>query len=67
MVTTPDEEPVVTPAEQAEDVARIILAGHPQGAVRRIVLYLITFTLVLTYPQAAIIPLLLLALTDELV
>lgn len=42
MVTNPEEEP--TEPTAAERGARSVIAGHPQGAVRRIVLYLVAVT-----------------------
>lgn len=45
MVTTPEAQPTgPTREERVEEVARIIIAGHPFGAVRRILLYVLMFT-----------------------
>lgn len=61
----PEPEPTVS--ERAEPVLRSAIAGHPQGAVRRIVLYVVAGALVVSpVPVLAIVPLLLLALTDQL-
>lgn len=61
----PEVEPTV--AEQAEPFLRNAIAGHPQGAVRRIVLYVAAGVLMVSpLPLLAIVPLLLLALTDQL-
>lgn len=37
----PEEEP--TREERIEATAREVIAGHPQGAIRRIILYVILF------------------------
>lgn len=61
----PEDEPTVQ--EKAEPIVRSLIAGHPEGAVRRIVLYVVAGALVLSpLPGLAIIPLLLLAMTDQL-
>ena len=39
MVTLAEEEVIETTTDKAEAAARNVIAGHPQGAVRRIVLY----------------------------
>lgn len=50
-----------------EQTIRSVIAGHPQGAVRRIVLYVLAFALIVSpWPMAAVVPLALLALTDVL-
>lgn len=50
-----------------EEVIREVIAGDKRGAVRRIVLYVLAGVLVVSpVPQAAVIPLLLLGLTDQL-
>lgn len=69
MVTNPEEpEAPPTMEERFEGAARVLIAGHPQGAVRRIILYVLTFVLVVSpIPAVAILPLSLLALTDDLV
>jgi len=61
----PQAEP--TRSERADEAMRTVVAGHPQGAIRRIVLYTVTFGLVVSpVPVLAVIPLTLLALTDQL-
>lgn len=47
-----DEEP--TQADKVESVAREIIAGHPQGSVRRIALYVVAF---IAFALAAYTPL----------
>lgn len=61
----PEAEP--TRAERAEASVRMAVAGHPQGAVRRIILYVATFALIASpFPYTAVVPLGLLAMTDML-
>ena len=61
------EEPENNEPKAVERTVRSAIAGHPQGAVRRIVLYLIAFGLVISpLPVIAVIPLTLLAVTDQL-
>lgn len=53
--------------ENAVPVAREVISGHREGAVRRILLYVLVFALVVSpWPVAAVVPLTLLALTDQL-
>lgn len=70
-------EPEQTVAERAVPVLRNVIAGHPQGAVRRIVLYVIGAASIvasasvggglgLILAVVAVIAVLLLALTDQL-
>lgn len=68
MVTIAEEPaPEVTREERAAEAARVAIAGHPQGAVRRIILYTLTFGLIVCpFPPLAIVPLALLAMTDVL-
>jgi hypothetical protein len=68
VVTNPDAiDAPPTREERIEEAARTLIAGHPQGAVRRIVLYVIAFVLVVSpLPVLAVAPLALLALTDSL-
>jgi hypothetical protein len=37
-------EPKPTRSERYEELARVVIAGHPQGSIRRIALYLCLFT-----------------------
>lgn len=61
----PEPEPSLE--EQAEPFLREAISGHPQGAVRRILLYVAVFALVVSpVPALAVVPLTLLALTDQL-
>lgn len=73
MTRNPDAEAEEeTRVDRAASVARLVIAGHEQGAVRRIVLWVLLFGFiggttvfpVLVLP--AIIVALLLALTDQL-
>lgn len=41
MVTNAEKEEVETTRDRAEGLVRSAIAGHPQGAVRRIILYVI--------------------------
>jgi hypothetical protein len=82
VATLPEDEPQPTEAEVRRDkleaAARMVIAGHPQGAVRRIILYVVLVSCIgLLYalggvPAAAgalvgsLIAALLLALTDNL-
>lgn len=73
MVTKPEREPDPdTIADEAERALRNAIAGHPQGAVRRIVLYIGMFAAMGTayyVPQmlvAAIVCGILLLATDNL-
>ena len=68
MVTNPEaEEAPPTREERIEEAARVLIAGHPRGAVRRIILYLLAFALIVSpLPGLAVAPLALLALTDAL-
>lgn len=60
-------EPETSLEEQAEPLLRTAIAGHPQAGVRRILLYVAVFALVVSpLPGLAVIPLALLALTDQL-
>lgn len=44
MVTNPEHEPdPPTTEERAERALRVAVAGHPQGAIRRIILWCILF------------------------
>lgn len=61
------EDPGLSREDQAEMFARSVVSGHPQGAVRRIVLYMLALVLIVSpIPQAAVVPLGLLAMTDQL-
>ena len=61
-------DPGLATEDQREMFARSVIAGHPQGAVRRIVLYVLVFALVISQaPDLAAIPLALLLATDDLV
>lgn len=70
MVTTAEDQgidPGLSLSDQAEVFAREVIAGHPQGAVRRIVLYVAAFAAVVSpLPMLAVIPLALLVATDVL-
>jgi hypothetical protein len=66
-----------TPVERAEPIIRSAIAGHPQGAIRRIILYVLVASAVLLsasldglaaiiFAIVAVVALLLLALTDQL-
>jgi hypothetical protein len=77
LVTNPDAEPVEpTAPERAEAGLRYVIAGHPAGAIRRILLYLVAavalFMLGASTPLGIIggglglIALLLLAMSDQL-
>lgn len=71
------DDPGLSLEDQAEAFARTVLAGHPQGSVRRIVLYLVEVVALLTavsfggalgllFAIIAVVAALLLALTDQL-
>ena len=74
MGTTPfpkEDEP--TPAVRVESGIREVIAGHPQGAVRRIILYavlgldlVVTGALPLVGLGAGVVLIVLLAATDQL-
>lgn len=74
MVTTPDgiDPDATTPQEDAARIARSLIAGHPEGAVRRIVLYwlaLVSLVVAIFLPPVLVVTasaLVLLALTDQL-
>jgi hypothetical protein len=75
MVTTVGEstDPGMSREDQAEAFARNAIAGHPQGAVRRIVLWVVMFgsmgggILHAEFLLIAIVAGILLAMTDDLV
>ncbi len=67
MVTNAETKHEPTREERAEATLREVIAGDQRGAIRRILLYLIAFVLVVSpVPHLAIVPLGLLALTDQL-
>jgi hypothetical protein len=67
MVTNPEVEEKDQPVVAFERLVREVVSGHEYGAVRRIALYALTFVLVVSpIPQAAVLPLALLAMTDVL-
>lgn len=74
MVTTPEpaEEPktrVTIVREQAETAARVLIAGHEVGAIRRILLYVIAALALVVGDLATplgLAALMLLATTDDL-
>lgn len=77
MVTNAEVEELETREEWAESLARTVIAGHPQGAVRRITLYVILAALTvlgigidgvvgLGLGALALVVLMLLAMTDSL-
>jgi hypothetical protein len=72
MVTTPEVEESPTTEDKIKAATRSVIAGHPQGAVRRIVLWVLAFALAGTamLTAYAVVPLLvvlaLLAATDQL-
>lgn len=43
MVKNAEVDPGLTREDQAEMFARTVIAGHPQGAMRRIILYFVAF------------------------
>ena len=54
-------------AERAEPTFRMVVAGHPQGAVRRILLYILAAALVVApVPALGSVPIVMLATTDQL-
>lgn len=60
-------EPEETREERVVRFSRSLIAGHEQGAMRRIVLYALTFALCVSpFPVAAVVPLTLLIATDPL-
>lgn len=65
MGTNAERSDEPTTVERAESGVRTALTGYPDGNVRRVLLYLATAGLMLTpEPVLAIVPLLMLALTD---
>lgn len=59
------DEPQPTAVARVEGAARVLIAGHERGAVRRIALYVVTFALCVSpIPVAAVLPLVLLIATD---
>jgi hypothetical protein len=68
MVTTPDAiEGPPTRRERVDGLVREVIAGDRRGAIRRIVLYGLTFgCLISPMPLAAVLPLCLLIATDQL-
>jgi hypothetical protein len=68
MVTNAEpEEEEQEPETRVEEAVRAVVAGHPQGAVRRILLYLLVILLVISpFPLLALLPVVLLGLTDSL-
>jgi hypothetical protein len=80
MVTLAEEPEVETTKDKAEGAVRSAIAGHPQGAVRRILLYVavvIAFLALVLFPTSDLVAamasvvgvasVLLLAVTDQLV
>jgi len=52
-------EPEVSKRDRAEDITRTIIAGHEDGAVRRILIYvvaIVSLTLITLDAQWAIVP-----------
>ena len=72
MVTTAERsDPLPSPAQRGEAALRVAIAGHAQGAVRRIVLYIVValalaFALPVWVGIVGVVALLLLAFTDQL-
>lgn len=73
MTYTPETQDEPTPVAKAETVARSIVSGSDVGAVRRIVLWVALAALIVATAYIppvlflAMVPLMLLALTDRLV
>lgn len=62
-IIDPDAEPEVTLDQRVREV----IGGDKRAVIRRIVLYVITFALVVSpFPLVAVVPLALLAVTDQL-
>lgn len=67
MVTTPDEVKESTTEDRAEEVARVIIGGHPQASIRRIALWVALFAgVALGFDLLVVVSAALLALTDQL-
>lgn len=67
MVTNAEEPEVETTADKAEGLARIVIAGHSQGAVRRIVLYaVLALAIAVDVDAVALGALVLLVGTDQI-
>lgn len=65
--TRGQDEPGATREERIVTIARAVIAGHEQGAVRRIALYVLCFALCVSpLPVLAVVPLALLLATDTL-
>jgi len=63
----PFRKPTEEEADEIKGTIREIIAGDKRGAVRRIVLWVLAFALIVgPLPMLAILPLALLALTDQL-
>lgn len=66
-VTNPIIEHEPTRAERVDGVIREAIAGDRRGTIRRTLLYVATFALILTpAPATAVLPLALLLATDQL-
>ena len=67
MVTIDDTPDEVTTAQEVDGYIRAAIAGHPHGSIRRIILYGIAIICIVSpYPLAALLPVFLLAVTDQL-
>ena len=70
MGTVPERPEEPTKEARAKTAARILIAGHEQGVVRRIVLYLVVAVALITAPAlvagVGLAALILLATTDQL-
>ena len=67
MVTIDDTPDEVTTAQEVDSYIRAAISGHPSGSIRRIILYAITLVCIVSpEPQVALLPLFLLAVTDQL-
>jgi len=69
MVTIDDTPDEVTVVQHADGYIRSAIAGHPHGSIRRIILYGIAIVCIVSpypYPLAALLPVFLLAVTDQL-
>ena len=66
-MTNPVEVTIETRNEKVEGLLREVIAGDKRAAVRRIILYVFAFALVVSpLPALAVIPLALLVSTDQL-
>jgi hypothetical protein len=67
MGDVPIRKPTEEEAEKIETFTREIIGGDPRAAIRRIVLYVLVFVLIVSpLPALAVAPLALLAMTDQL-